>query len=103
MKVLHFSFSLTKSQRLQFSTVPSYAEHGAPPELVGVGVEKLETRLLEVGAGSGSLEALMEYEFPVSRFLHSAVMEGSHSQSKRYFLGLERLSELRKGQKLPAA
>jgi hypothetical protein len=101
MKVLHFSFSLTKSQRLQVSTVLGCAGPGAPPGLVGVGVEELETRLLEVGAGSDLLEALTQYEFPVSRFPHSAVMEGFYSQSKRYFLGLERPSKFRKGQKLP--
>jgi hypothetical protein len=74
MKVLHLSSSLTKPQRLQLTTVPGRAGPGAPPGLVGVGVEELETRLLEVGAGSGSLEALTQYDFLVLRFLHLAVM-----------------------------
>jgi hypothetical protein len=103
MKELHAPFSLTKSQRLQFSTVFGCAGPGASPGLVGVGMEELETRLLEVGAGSGSLEALTQYEIPVSRFPHSAVIERFYSQSKRYFLGLQRLLKFRKGQELPVA
>jgi hypothetical protein len=103
MKVLQSSFSLTKSQRLQFSTVPGCVGPGAPAELVGVGVEEAETTLLEVGVGSGSLKASTQYDFPVSKLPHSAVMEGFYSQSERLSPSLERLSKVRKGQQLPIA
>jgi len=91
MNVLQSSPSLTKSQRLQLSIVPGCVGPGAPPELVGVGVEELETTLLEVGAGSGSLKASTQYDFPVSKLPHSALTEGFYSQSEQCFSDLERL------------
>jgi hypothetical protein len=68
MNVLKSSFSLTKP--------------------VGVGVSELKMTLLEVGAGSGSLEASMQYDFPVSNLPHSAVMEGFYSQSELSVFGI---------------
>jgi hypothetical protein len=62
--------------------VPSWVGPGGPPELVGVGVDELEMTLLEVGAGSGSLKASTQYDFPVSNLPHSAVMEGFYNESE---------------------